>query len=101
MFYNQFINVEDRTYDEDGNLICEGNPVALRGLFLIDKKGVVRHELINDLPLGRSVDEVLRMVDALDHVEKYGEVCPANWEEGKEAMSADRTSTAEYLAKLN
>lgn len=86
-------------YDEDGNLICEGNPVALRGLFLIDKKGVVRHELINDLPLGRSVDEVLRMVDALDHVEKYGEVCPANWNQGDDAMKETGESVSEYLSK--
>ncbi|MDD4055557.1 MAG: peroxiredoxin [Bacteroides sp.] len=86
-------------YDEEGNLICEGNPVALRGLFLIDKKGVVRHELINDLPLGRSVDEVLRMVDALDHVEKYGEVCPANWNQGDDAMKETGESVSEYLSK--
>jgi len=73
--------------------------IALRGLFLIDTKGVVRHAVVNDLPLGRSVDEALRMVDALQYHEKNGEVCPANWKEGEEAMKADAKSTAAYLAK--
>lgn len=73
--------------------------IALRGLFLIDTKGVVRHALVNDLPLGRNVDEALRMVDALQYHEKNGEVCPANWKEGEEAMKADAKSTAAYLAK--
>ena len=59
----------------------------------------MRHELINDLPLGRSVDEVLRMVDALDHVEKYGEVCPANWNQGDDAMKETGESVSEYLSK--
>jgi len=65
------------------------NGVALRGLFLIDKKGVVQHQVVNNLPLGRSVDEALRMVDALQHFEKFGEVCPANWKQGDKAMTAD------------
>ncbi|PRY86251.1 peroxiredoxin [Mongoliibacter ruber] len=86
-------------YDEEGNLTFEGAPVAYRGTFLIDKAGVVRQETINDLPLGRNIDEMIRLVDALHHVEKYGEVCPANWEEGKEAMSATREGVAEYLSK--
>ena len=86
-------------YDDEGNLICEGEPVALRGLFLIDKKGVVRHELINDLPLGRNVNEVLRMVDALTHFEEHGEVCPANWTEGADAMKATDEGVSEYLSK--
>lgn len=73
--------------------------VALRGLFLIDQKGIVRHALINDLPLGRSVDEALRMVDALQHHEEYGEVCPANWNKGKEAMKATAEGVATYLDK--
>jgi alkyl hydroperoxide reductase subunit AhpC len=63
--------------------------VAFRGLFLIDKEGVVRHQLINDLPLGRSVDEALRMVDALTHFETHGEVCPANWKPGEKTMKPD------------
>lgn len=86
-------------YDEEANLICNGNAVAYRGLFLIDEKGVVRHCVINDLPLGRNVDEALRMVDALQHVEKYGEVCPANWNKGKDAMQANNKGVADYLSK--
>ncbi|AWW31352.1 peroxiredoxin [Echinicola strongylocentroti] len=86
-------------YNEEGELVYEGAPVAFRGSFLIDKEGVVRHETINDLPLGRNIDEMIRLVDALHHVEKYGEVCPANWEEGKEAMKATKEGVSEYLAK--
>ncbi|WP_215223346.1 peroxiredoxin [Echinicola shivajiensis] len=86
-------------YNEEGELTYEGAPVAFRGSFLIDKAGVVRHETINDLPLGRNIDEMIRLVDALQHVEKYGEVCPANWEEGKEAMKATKESVSEYLSK--
>ncbi len=88
----------DWSYDEEGNLEFEGAPVAFRGTFFIDKEGVVRHETINDLPLGRNIDEMLRIVDAWHHVEKHGEVCPANWEEGKEAMNATREGVAEYLS---
>jgi len=73
--------------------------VALRGLFLIDKKGKVRHALVNDLPLGRSVDEALRMLDALRFHEKHGEVCPANWREGEDAMKPTAEGVAAYLAK--
>ena len=86
-------------YDEEGNATFVGAPVAFRGLFLIDKKGVVRHSLINDLPLGRNVDEALRMVDALHHFETYGEVCPANWKEGEEAMKPTADGVADYLGK--
>jgi len=86
-------------YNEEGELTYEGAPVAFRGSFLIDKAGVVRHETINDLPLGRNIDEMIRLVDALQHVEKHGEVCPANWEEGKEAMKATKEGVSEYLSK--
>jgi peroxiredoxin (alkyl hydroperoxide reductase subunit C) len=72
--------------------------VALRGLFLIDKEGIVRHALVNDLPLGRSVDEALRVVDALQFHEKHGDVCPADWHEGEEAMKPTAEGVAEYLA---
>jgi len=89
----------DWNYNEEGELIFEGAPVAFRGTFFIDKEGIVRHETINDLPLGRNIDEMLRIVDAWQHVEKYGEVCPANWEEGKEAMEESRESVSSYLAK--
>lgn len=74
--------------------------VALRGLFLIDTKGVIRHSVINDLPLGRNVAEALRMVDALQFVETHGDqVCPANWQEGDEAMKPTEEGVASYLAK--
>jgi peroxiredoxin (alkyl hydroperoxide reductase subunit C) len=75
-----------------------GAPIAYRGTFLIDKEGIVRHESINDLPLGRNIDEYIRLVDAQLHVEKYGEVCPANWEEGEAAMQATKEGVAAYLA---
>jgi peroxiredoxin 2/4 len=73
--------------------------IALRGLFLIDKNGIVRHALINDLPLGRNVDEALRMLDALQFHEAHGEVCPANWREGQEAMKPTAEGVAKYLAQ--
>ena len=77
-----------------------GDAVALRGLFLIDTKGTIRHAVINDLPLGRSVNEALRMVDALQFVETHGDqVCPANWQEGEEAMKPTAEGVASYLAK--
>ncbi len=86
-------------YNEEGELTFEGAPVAFRGTFLIDKNGIVRQETINDLPLGRNIDEMIRLVDALQHVEKFGEVCPANWEEGKEAMTATKEGVSAYLSK--
>lgn len=88
----------DWTYDEEGNLIFEGAPVSYRGTFFIDKEGVVRHQTVNDLPLGRNIDEMLRVVDAWHHVEEHGEVCPANWNQGKQAMNATRDGVAEYLS---
>ncbi len=81
----------------DGQMSFEGNPVAYRGLFLIDKQGVVRHQVINDLPLGRSVDETLRMVDALNFHEENGEVCPANWNKTKEGLKTTAADIAHYL----
>lgn len=74
--------------------------VALRGLFLIDNEGVVRHAVINDLPLGRSVNEAIRMVDALQYHEENGEVCPANWQQGEPAMKPDADGVADYLTKV-
>jgi len=85
--------------DENDNFIATSEMIAYRALYLIDKKGVVRHLLINDLPLGRNVDEALRMLDALQFNEENGEVCPANWNKGKEGMKADHKGVAEYLAK--
>ncbi len=82
----------------DYGVLLEDAGVALRGLFLIDKEGVVRHALVNDLPLGRNVDEALRVLDALQFTEKHGEVCPANWREGDEAMVPTSAGVAEYLS---
>ena len=76
----------------------EGAGVALRGSFLIDKNGVVRHQVVNDLPLGRDIDEMLRMVDALQFHEVHGEVCPAGWNKGKAGMDASTAGVAKYLA---
>ncbi len=88
----------DKSISRDyGVLLDEG--IALRGLFLIDKEGIIRHAVLNDLPLGRNVDEALRMVDALQFTEKHGEVCPANWREGEDAMKPTAEGVAEYLAK--
>lgn len=84
--------------NEEGQLFATAEMVAYRGLFLIDKDGVVRHQIVNDLPLGRNVNEALRVVDALQYNEANGEVCPANWEKGKEAMKATHGGVAEYLA---
>lgn len=85
--------------DDEGNFIFVGEPNAFRGLFLIDKEGIVRHELINDTPLGRNVDEVLRMVDALQYYEEFGEVCPANWHKGQEGLKENAKSVADYLSR--
>lgn len=82
------------------NVLLENQGVALRGLFLIDKEGIVRHQVVNDLPLGRSVVEALRMVEALQHYEQSGDVCPANWQKGEQGMKATTEGVAEYLNKL-
>ena len=82
----------------DYDVLLDGG-VALRGSFLIDKDGTVRHAVINDLPLGRNIDEMLRMVDAMLFTNEHGEVCPANWVEGKEGMKPDADGVADYLAK--
>lgn len=85
-------------YDMDGNLAASGPMIAYRGLFLIDKTGTVMHQLVNMFPLGRNVDEALRMVDALQFFEENGEVCPANWHKGDEGMKANFEGVAEYLS---
>lgn len=89
--------------DLNKNIACDygvllDDSVALRGLFLIDRQGIVRHALVNDLPLGRSVDEALRVLDALRFHEQHGDVCPANWREGEEAMVPTAEGVAKYLA---
>ncbi|PWL28765.1 MAG: alkyl hydroperoxide reductase [Fluviicola sp. XM-24bin1] len=85
-------------YDVDGNMIATGPMIAYRGLFLIDKEGTVMHQLVNNFPLGRNVDEALRMVDALQFFEENGEVCPANWQKGEDGMKASFDGVADYLA---
>lgn len=86
-------------YDEEGNETFVGLARAYRGLFLIDKAGIVRHQVVNDMPLGRNVDEVIRMVDALQFTEEYGEVCPANWKKGEKALKATQEGIANYLGE--
>jgi peroxiredoxin (alkyl hydroperoxide reductase subunit C) len=81
------------------DVLLQDDGVALRGLFLIDKEGMVRHQVVNDLPLGRSVDEALRVLDALQYTESHGEVCPANWKKGDAAMKPNAEGVASYLAK--
>ncbi len=84
--------------NEEGESVFHGIPQSYRGLFLIDKQGVVRHQVVNDMPLGRSVDEALRMVDALQFFEENGEVCPANWQKGEKALKPTQESISEYLS---
>ena len=97
--YNYDVLAGDFMYDENDQLTASGELIAYRGLFLIDKEGVVRHQLVNDLPLGRNVDEALRMIDALQFFEENGEVCPANWSKGAEGMNATHDGVADYLSK--
>jgi len=89
----------DYEVDENDNMFSTGPMIAFRALFIIDKNGIVQHQLVNHLPLGRNVDEAIRMVDALHHHEENGEVCPANWEKGDEAIEESHDSVAAYLAK--
>lgn len=87
----------EETIDENGNFAVEGEMVAYRGLFLIDRDGIVRHQVINDMPLGRSIRECLRVVDALQHFEQFGEVCPMDWQKGDKGMTADHEGVSDYL----
>ena len=89
----------DYEVGENDNMFATGPMIAFRALFIIDKNGIVQHQLVNHLPLGRNVDEALRIVDALHHHEENGEVCPANWEKGDEAIEESHDSVAAYLAK--
>lgn len=93
------LDIESTSYDEEtDSVMIEGSNVTYRATYLIDEDGKIFHESVNDMPLGRNVHEYIRLIDAYTHVQTKGEVCPANWEEGKDAMSADRNSTASYLA---
>lgn len=96
---NYDVLVGEWDFNEDGEMIAEGELIAYRGLFLIDKNGIVRHQLVNDLPLGRNVDEALRMVDALQFLEENGEVCPADWHAGSEGLIATHDGIASFLSK--
>jgi peroxiredoxin (alkyl hydroperoxide reductase subunit C) len=86
-------------YSEEGDVSFKGDPRSYRGLFLIDKDGIVRHQTVNDMPLGRSVLETIRMVDALQFFEENGEVCPADWHKGEEGMKETQEGVAKYLSK--
>lgn len=95
------LDISNEQYNEEtGVVTVEGDNVTYRATYIIDEEGTVQHESINNMPLGRNVNEYLRLIDALTHVQEKGEVCPANWEEGKDAMQANRNSTAEYLSTL-
>jgi len=90
----------NKQISRDYDVLADGG-IAFRGLFLIDKEGVVQHQLINNLPLGRNIDEALRMIDALQHHEQHGEVCPANWSKGEDAMKPGPEESQEYFNKHN
>lgn len=93
------LDITNERYDEEtGDVTVDGDNVTYRATYLIDEEGTVFHEGVNHMPLGRNVSEFLRMIDAYAHVQKHGEVCPANWEEGKEAMQPNREGTASYLS---
>tara|TARA_B100001250_G_C19739802_1_gene762501 strand:- start:783 stop:1412 length:630 start_codon:yes stop_codon:yes gene_type:complete len=85
-------------YNEEGELTATASMIAYRGLFLIDKEGIIQHQLVNNLPLGRNVDEALRILDALQFHEKNGEVCPANWQVGQDGMKESHDGVADYLS---
>ena len=90
----------DKSISKDYGVLLDMG-IALRGLYLIDKEGVVRHQVVNDLPLGRNVDESLRMLDALQFTEEHGDVCPANWNKGDDAMEPTAEGVAKYLSEHN
>ena len=93
------LDVTNERFDEEtGTVLVDGDNVTYRATYLIDEEGTVFHESVNHMPLGRNVSEFLRLVDAYTHVQEKGEVCPANWEDGKEAMNANRDGVASYLA---
>ncbi|OJV55451.1 MAG: alkyl hydroperoxide reductase [Bacteroidetes bacterium 43-16] len=97
----QELGILDAEYsmDENEEMVYSGGNVPFRATYLIDEEGKVFHESVNDMPVGRNVNEYLRLIDAYAHVQQHGEVCPANWEEGKQAMNANRAGVAEYLSQ--
>ena len=90
----------NRSIAEDYDVLIQNEGIAYRGLFIIDRKGIVRHQVVNDLPLGRNVDEVLRMLDALEFIEKNGEVCPANWQKGHRSMTPTHEGLEHYFTNV-
>jgi peroxiredoxin (alkyl hydroperoxide reductase subunit C) len=93
------LDIESETYNEETDTyIMEGSNVTFRATYLVDEQGTIFHESVNHMPLGRNVNEYIRLIDAYTHVQTKGEVCPANWEEGKEAMAATREGVANYLS---
>ncbi|MGS2764876.1 redoxin domain-containing protein [Sinomicrobium sp. M5D2P9] len=95
----RILDLQSEVYNEEtDSYVYEGDNVTYRATFLIDEEGTVFHESVNHMPVGRNVSEFLRLIDAYAHVQTHGEVCPANWENGKEAMSANRQGVAEYLS---
>ncbi len=89
----------ERFDDELETVVMDGDNVTYRATYLIDEEGMVFHESINHMPIGRNVSEFIRLIDAYSHVQKFGEVCPANWQEGATAMNADRDGVSEYLSQ--
>ncbi len=89
----------DFFYNDKDELAFEGDAIAFRGTFFIDKEGIVRHQYVNFFPLGRNIDDTLRIVDAWQHFQEFGEVCPANWSKGDDAMKDNHESVADYLSK--
>lgn len=87
-------------YNEKDELEFIGLPIAYRGTFLIDKEGIVRHQSINDLPIGRNIEEMIRIADTWNHIKEYGEVCPANWTKGKKAVQATPEGIIDYLSHI-
>lgn len=93
------LDIQATEYNEETDTVMlEGSNVTYRATYLVDEDGKIFHESVNDMPLGRNVNEYLRLIDAYTHVQEKGEVCPANWEEGKDAMTADRNGVASYLS---
>lgn len=97
--YNYGILAGEWFYNDEDHLESSGERIAYRGLFIIDKKGIVRHQLINDFFLGRSINEAIRIIDALQYYENNGEVCPANWQKGKKGMNASIKGVEDFFYK--
>lgn len=91
----------NKTIARDYDVLIPNDGIALRGAFLIDGQGVVRHQTVNDLPLGRNIDEFVRLIEALDFHEEHGEVCPANWEKGKKTMTPDSAGLKSYFGSMS